>query len=53
MFYSLLGRIVWFAAKRYARRRYGQLRPPRPVLAGGVLALALTLVLIATRNHAD
>ena len=53
MFYSLLGRIVWFAAKRYLRRRYGGLRPPRPVLAGGVLALALALVVIATRSHAD
>ena len=53
MFYSLLGRIVWFAAKRYARRRYGHLRLPRPVLAGSVLALALAAVVIGQRNHAD
>jgi hypothetical protein len=53
MFYSLLGRIVWFAAKRYARHRYGQLRPPRPVLAGGVLALALAVLVIGLRNQTD
>jgi hypothetical protein len=51
MFYSLLGRIVWFAAKRYMRRRYGQLRPP--VLAGSVLALVLAAVVIGQRNLGD
>jgi hypothetical protein len=53
MFYSLLGRIVWFVAKWYVRRRYGHLRPPRPVLASGVLALALAVLLIGQRVHAD
>jgi hypothetical protein len=53
MFYSLLGRIVWFAAKWYARRRYGWLRPSRPVLAGGVFALVLAVALIGQRTHAD
>jgi hypothetical protein len=53
MFYSLLGRFVWLAAKRYMRRRYGHLRPPRPVLAGSVLALALTVLVIGQRSHAD
>jgi hypothetical protein len=50
MFYSLLGRIVWWAAKRYARDRYGWLRLPRPVVAVGVLGLALA-VLLGQRNH--
>ena len=53
MFYSLLGRFVWFAAKWYLRRRYGHLRPPRPVLAGSVLVLALAAVLIGQRHNAD
>jgi hypothetical protein len=53
MFYSLLGRIVWFAARWYMRRRYGHLRPPRPILAGGVLALALAVLVIGQRNHTD
>jgi hypothetical protein len=53
MFYSLLGRIVWFAAKRYMRRRYGHLRPPRPVLAGSVIALVVAVLLIGQRTYAD
>jgi hypothetical protein len=53
MFYSLLGRIVWFAAKRYARRRYGWLRPSRPVLAGSVLALVLAVALVGQRSRTD
>jgi hypothetical protein len=53
MFYSLLGRVVWFAAKWYVRRRYGRLRPPRPVLAGSVVALALAVALIAQRSQND
>ena len=53
MFYSMLGRIVWFAGKRYMRRRYGHLRPPRPVLAGSIFVLALAVVLIGQRSSAD
>jgi hypothetical protein len=47
MFYSLLGRAVWFAGRRYLRRRYGPTYVPKSVLAGGVLALALAAVLAA------
>jgi hypothetical protein len=47
MFYSLLGRAVWFAAKRYLRRRYGPTYVPKPVLAGGVLALVVAAALAA------
>lgn len=50
MFYSLLGRLVWFVAKRYLRRRFG-VHVPKPVLAGGVLALALAIALAAQRHH--
>ncbi len=53
MFYSLLGRVVWIAAKWYVRRRYAWLRPSRPALAGGVLALVLTALVIGQRNHMD
>ena len=53
MFYSMLGRIVWFAGKRYVRHRYGHLRPPRPVLAGSILTLALAVVLIGQRVNGD
>ena len=51
MFYSLLGRIIWFVAKWYMRRRVGNLRAPRPVLAGSFLALVLAAVVIGQRNH--
>jgi hypothetical protein len=35
------------------RRRYGHLRPPRPVLAGSVLALLVAAVVIGQRTHVD
>jgi len=50
--YALLGRLVWFAARRLLRRRLGRLplprlgrpRLPRPLLLGGlVLPAALAL----------
>jgi hypothetical protein len=50
MFYSLLGRVVWFVARWYLRRRYG--RVPKPLLAGGVLAL-LVAVALALRGHSE
>jgi hypothetical protein len=50
MFYSALGRVVWFGAKWYVRRRYGHFRPPRPVLAGGALAFVVAAVLITQRD---
>ena len=45
MLYSLLGRIAWFVAKRFLRRRSG----PKPLLAGGVLALGAALVALRGR----
>lgn len=51
MFYSLLGRVVWFVAKRYLRRRYGRVNVPKPVLAGGVVALALAIVAVTQRHR--
>jgi hypothetical protein len=53
MFYSLLGRVVWVVAKRYLRRRYGRMYLPKPVIAGGVLALALAVVLLGQRTHSS
>jgi hypothetical protein len=52
MFYSLLGRVVWFAAKLYLRRRYGRAHVPKPLIAGGVVAVLLAVAL-ALRGHAD
>jgi hypothetical protein len=46
MFYSLLGRVVWFAARWYLRRRYGRTYVPKPLLAGGVVALILAIAVV-------
>jgi hypothetical protein len=46
MFYSSLGRVVWFGAKWYLRRRYGRAYFPKPVLASGVIALVLAVALL-------
>jgi hypothetical protein len=53
MFYSALGRVVWFGAKWYVRRRYGHFQPPTPVLAGSVLTLAVAVAVIAQRNQSS
>jgi hypothetical protein len=50
MFYALLGRIVWWVAKRYVRHRYKQSHLPKPVLALSVVATMLGGVLFA-RNQ--
>jgi hypothetical protein len=46
MFYKLLGMAVWRAAKWFLRRRYGPTYVPKPVMAGGALAIALGVLLI-------
>jgi hypothetical protein len=53
MFYSLLGRAVWGAGKLYLRRRYGRTYMPKPVLAGGVLATLIALVLAGQRTSSS
>jgi hypothetical protein len=52
MFYTLLGRLVWFAAKWFVRRKYGS-AAPKVGIAAGVLAVALAAVLLARRNGGD
>jgi hypothetical protein len=49
MFYSLLGRVVWYGLKLFLRRKYGRAYVPKPVLAGGVAALVAVLALILLR----
>jgi hypothetical protein len=46
MFYSLLGRVVWFGARWYLRRRFGRIYVPKPLLAGGIVALILGVALL-------
>jgi hypothetical protein len=53
MFYSLLGRVAWFAATRYLRRRYGRAYVPKPLLAGGVVASLLAIVRAGQRSSSS
>jgi hypothetical protein len=50
MAYKLLGITVWKGAKWFLRRKYGSAMAPKPLLAGGLLALILAIVL-ATRQR--
>ena len=50
MFYKLLGMAVWKGARLFLRRKYGPAMLPKPALAGGVLALALGVLLLARRS---
>jgi hypothetical protein len=52
MFYKLLGMVVWNGAKWFLRRKYGRTYVPKPVVAGGVLAIALGVALIVRGQHA-
>ena len=47
MFYKLLGMVVWNGAKFFLRRKYGSTYVPKPLIAGGVLALAAAAALLA------
>lgn len=49
MFYSLLGRVVWFALKLVLRRKYGPTYVPKSLLAGGTVALALAVAMFFLR----
>jgi hypothetical protein len=53
MFYKLLGMVVWKLAKTFLRRKYGPTYVPKPVVAGGVLALALGVLLLVRGVRSD
>ena len=52
MFYSLLGRAVWYGLKVFLRRKYGPTYVPKRLLAGGTVAVAvaLTVALLRARS---
>jgi hypothetical protein len=51
MFYRLLGMIVWNAGKLFLRRKYGPTYVPMPLVAGGVLAIAAGVAILASRRE--
>jgi hypothetical protein len=49
MFYKALGMIVWNGAKFFLRRKYGPTYLPKPVFAGGLVAIGLAIALLVRR----
>ena len=50
MFYKVLGMVVWNGAKFFLRRKYGPTYAPKPLLAGGILAIVAAVAVIAARR---
>jgi hypothetical protein len=53
MFYELIGRLVWNGLKAFLRLKYGRFYLPKPVLAGGTVAIALAVLAAAQRARAS
>jgi len=53
MFYSLLGRAVWFGLKLFLRRQYGQTYVPKSLLAGATVAVAVGVGVAVLRARSD
>ena len=51
MFYKALGMIVWNGAKFFLRRKYGPTYVPKPLIAGGLLAAAVGVLLMLVRGR--
>ena len=50
MFYKLLGMLVWNGGKVMLRRKYGPTYAPKPLVAGGVVAIVAGVALLASRR---
>ncbi|MBE2314959.1 hypothetical protein DVA67_003170 [Solirubrobacter sp. CPCC 204708] len=53
MFYSLLGRVVWFVLKLVLRRKYGPTYVPKSLLAGVTVAVGIAIVVAIQRAARD
>jgi hypothetical protein len=53
MFYSLLGRVVWFGLRLFLRRKYGRLYVPKSLLAGGTVVAAVAVAVAVLRARSD
>jgi hypothetical protein len=51
MFYKLLGMLVWNGGKLFLRRKYGRTYVPKPVVAGGILAVVAGVAILASRRE--
>ena len=52
MLYKVLGMVVWNGVKFVLRRKYGGPLLPKPVVAGGIVAVAIALGLGARARAA-
>jgi hypothetical protein len=53
MFYKLLGMVVWNGAKLFLRRKYGPTYAPKPLLAGGIIAIVAAVAILASRRDSS
>ena len=50
MFYSLLGRTVWYGLKLFLRMKYGPTYVPKSLVAGGAVAVAVAVAVLRARS---
>ena len=53
MFYKLLGMVVWNGAKVLLRRKYGPTYAPKPLVAGGIIAIVAGVAILASRRDSS
>ncbi len=53
MFYSLLGRTVWFGLKLFLRNKYGQTNARKSLLAGATVAVGVAVGVAVLRARSD
>jgi hypothetical protein len=53
MFYSLLGRMVWYGLKLFLRRKYGPTYVPKSLLAGATVAVGVGVGVALLRARSD
>ena len=53
MFYSLLGRTVWYGLKLFLRTKYGPSYVPKSLVAGGTVAVAVAVTVAVLRARSD
>ena len=53
MFYSLLGRVVWFGLRFALRRKYVPTYSPKSLLAGATVGIAIAVTFAILRSARD
>ncbi len=53
MFYSLLGRTVWYGLKLFLRMKFGPTYVPKSLVAGGTVAVAVAVTVAVLRARSD